>query len=188
MSKSALLTAAAAALLLGSLTGPFDRANAQSRSDKYDTGSGLEEVVVVARRTEERLQEVPLSVTSVSGDTLLERSITSGTELQKLVPTLNVGVSIFGGDQQYSLRGVRTGVVTYFNEVPIASVLADQQLWDLSSVQAVSGPQGTLFGRNSTGGAVLFVPNTPIAVTMTPKRRKRMPTGVLKSFMDPYQK
>ncbi|OYW26111.1 MAG: hypothetical protein B7Z44_17135, partial [Caulobacter sp. 12-67-6] len=63
--------------------------------------------------------------------------------------------------QQFSLRGVRTGVVSYLNEAPVDGVLADQMLWDLSSIQAVSGPQGTLFGKNSTGGAVLFVPNRP---------------------------
>src|SRR3546814_1180015 len=74
------------------------------------------------------------------------------------LPTLNVGVSIFGSSQQYSLRGVRTGVVTYFNEVSVPTNVIDLQLWDLQSVQALSGPQGTLFGRNSTGGAILFVP------------------------------
>src|SRR3546814_16847117 len=77
------------------------------------------------------------------------------------LPTLNVGVSIFGSSQQYSLRGVRTGVVTYFNEVSVPTNVIDLQLWDLQSVQALSGPQGNLFGRNSTGGAILFVPQKP---------------------------
>src|SRR3546814_19995082 len=52
-------------------------------------------------------------------------------------------------------------VVTYFNEVSVPTNVIDLQLWDLQSVQALSGPQGTLFGRNSTGGAILFVPQKP---------------------------
>lgn len=121
----------------------------------------LEEITVVARRLEENLQSVPMSVTRIGGDELEIRNISTGTDLQKLVPTLSVGVSIFGADQQYSLRGVRTGVITYFNEVPMNSGAIEQQLWDLESIQALAGPQGTLFGRNSTGGAVLFYPQKP---------------------------
>jgi len=121
----------------------------------------MTDIIVVARRSEERLQSVPLSITAVSGTQLSAATVTTGTDLQKLVPSLNVGVSIFGSAQQYSLRGVRTGVVTYFNEVPVSTSAVDLQLWDLQSVQAIAGPQGTLFGRNSTGGAVLFVPQRP---------------------------
>lgn len=126
-----------------------------------DNSLKLEEITVVARRVEENIQSVPMSVTRIGGDKLEMRNITTGTDLQKLVPTLSVGVSIFGADQQYSLRGVRTGVITYFNEVPMTSSSVEEQLWDLESVQALAGPQGTLFGRNSTGGAVLFYPNKP---------------------------
>src|SRR3546814_2652452 len=106
-------------------------------------------MVVVARRSEENLQSVPISVTAISSAALEAHTVTTGTDLQKLVPTLNVGVSIFGSSQQYSLRGVRTGVVTYFNEVSVPTNVIDLQLWDLQSVQALSGPQGTL-DRKST--------------------------------------
>jgi iron complex outermembrane receptor protein len=67
---------------------------------------------------------------------------------------MSVGISIFGATQQYSLRGIRDGVVEYLNEVPIDSILVDSQLWDLSSVQAVSGPQGTLSKTRSRFGSV----------------------------------
>jgi iron complex outermembrane receptor protein len=123
--------------------------------------SALEDIVVMARRSSEKLQKVPLTVTAISGAQLRAATITTGTDIQKLVPNLSVGISIFGATQQYSLRGIRDGVVEYINEVPADSVLVDSQLWDLSSVQAVAGPQGTLFGRNSTGGTVLFVPQRP---------------------------
>src|SRR3546814_7707697 len=75
----------------------------------------------------------------------------------RLVPTLNVQQSSTGPGQSYSLRGIRTGVITYFNEVPTPTNAVNNQIWDLQSVQALAGPQGTLFGRNSTGGAILFV-------------------------------
>src|SRR5690606_36214763 len=81
--------------------------------------------------------------------------------LIRVVPTLNVQQSSTGPGQSYSLRGIRSGVVTYFNDVPTSTVAVDEQIWDLASVQALSGPQGTFFGRNSTGGAILFVPQRP---------------------------
>jgi iron complex outermembrane receptor protein len=123
--------------------------------------TGLEEVVIVARRTEERLQDVPISVTAVTPTALKEVSVDGGKDLIKLVPSLFLRQNENGSDQQYALRGIATGVVTYFAEVPTNSIEVEDQLWDLSSVQALSGPQGTLFGRNATGGAVLFVPQKP---------------------------
>jgi iron complex outermembrane receptor protein len=135
---------------------------AQTGADQQGgDASQLGEVVVVARRVEESSQKVPLTITAVSSEQLHVETITTGTDLQGLVPSMSVGISIFGATQQYSLRGIRDGVVEYLNEVPIDPILADSQLWDLASVQAVAGPQGTLFGRNSTGGAVLFVPQKP---------------------------
>src|SRR3546814_11140577 len=97
-------------------------ANEESRQ-----GSTFEYIVVVARRSEENLQSVPISVTAISSEALEAHTVTTGTDLQKLVPTLNVGVSIFGSSQQYSLRGVRTGVVTYFNDVSVPTNAIDMQ-------------------------------------------------------------
>jgi iron complex outermembrane receptor protein len=155
----------AALLALACYFGPslmgLEFAAAESAADARPEGDELQEVVVVARRIEEPLQKVPLTITAISTDQLKLQTITTGTDLQGLVPSMSVGISIFGATQQYSLRGIRDGVVEYLNEVPIDTILVDSQLWDLSSVQAVSGPQGTLFGRNSTGGAVLFVPQRP---------------------------
>lgn len=125
------------------------------------SASTIEEVVVTARRREENLQDVPISVTALSPETLERANVSSSTDLIKLVPTLSVQQGATGPGTNYSLRGIRTGVVVYFNEVPTASVGVDDQIWDLSSVQAVAGPQGTLFGRNSTGGLILFVPKRP---------------------------
>ena len=162
MSRNFLLAAAGAvAVMAGPTIFGLDAVKAESAADLGAEASELGEVVVVARRVEESLQKVPLTITAVDTEQLKVQTITTGTDLQGLVPSMSVGISIFGATQQYSLRGIRDGVVEYLNEVPIDSVLADSQLWDLSSVQAVSGPQGTLFGRNSTGGDVLFVPQKP---------------------------
>lgn len=125
------------------------------------TSDGLDDIVVVARRIEERLQSVPLSVTAISDTTMRNASITTATDLIRVVPTLVVAQGLYDAGTTYSLRGIKTGVTTYFNEVPVQGVVVDNQLWDLASIQAISGPQGTLFGRNSTGGAILFVPQRP---------------------------
>src|SRR5690554_6772477 len=122
---------------------------------------GLDEIVVMARRTEERLQDVPISVTAISADTIRQASITGATDLMKVVPTLNTQQTSTGGGPAFALRAIRNGVTSYFNEVPISSSSLEDQIWDLSSVEALPGPQGTLFGRNSTGGAILFVPERP---------------------------
>lgn len=132
-----------------------------AQENQRRASSSLEEVVVVARRTEESALDVPITVTAISGERLETATITDGVDLIRVVPTLNVQQSSTGPGQSYSLRGIRTGVVTYFNDVPTAAVAVDDQIWDLSSIQALSGPQGTFFGRNSTGGAILFVPQRP---------------------------
>jgi iron complex outermembrane receptor protein len=122
---------------------------------------GLDEVVVVARRVEERLQDVPLTVTAITPQALQEAQITRGTDLIMLVPTLSVQATITPGGPGYALRGIRDGVITYFNDVPVNTLAVDDQFWDLSSIQALAGPQGTLFGKTATGGVILFEAQRP---------------------------
>lgn len=122
---------------------------------------GIPDIVVVARRTAERLQDVPISIVAIGADQLRSAVITRSSDLIKLVPSLSIGESTTGSANSFSIRGIRTGVVTYFADVPTDTGGVNDQLWDLNSVQALAGPQGTLFGRNSTGGAVLFVPQRP---------------------------
>jgi iron complex outermembrane receptor protein len=163
MNKHLILAAASsAALLLGAPLAGQGVAFAQA-AQATPPNDSLSEVVVVARRAAENLQSVPLTVTAVSAQQLQATTVTTATDLQGLVPSLSIATAIYGPGQEYSLRGIRDGVFQYFNEVPANSILVDTQLWDLSSVQAVAGPQGTLFGRNATGGAVLFVPQRPTA-------------------------
>jgi iron complex outermembrane recepter protein len=130
----------------------------------------LEEVVVTARRREESLQDVPVSITAISGAQLEQRGLTSVQDLRTIAP----GVNISGqnrDDAQFFVRGtsllVQVGqhnlpsTATYFAEVP-SNAAGPGTLFDMSSVQILKGPQGTLFGRNTTGGAVLFEPQKPV--------------------------
>jgi iron complex outermembrane receptor protein len=155
--------AIAAATLLGhsafAQTAPAPAAAAAPAAEP----AGLEEVVVVARRTEERLQDVPVTVTAITPQTLRQTQISQGTDLIKLIPTLNVQQGATGPNTNYALRGIRDGVIAYLNDVPVSPFTGavDDQIWDLSSVQALAGPQGTLFGKSATGGAILFRTQLP---------------------------
>src|SRR3546814_732896 len=122
------------------------------------------DIVVTARRTAERLQDVPLSVTAIDAQSLDERNVRNVADLPAVAPGLSAQVSGSGTSIQFSIRGQgltlgqsAPGVVPYFAEVPEFST----QFYDLEGVQVLKGPQGTLFGRNTTGGAILFSPRQP---------------------------
>lgn len=136
-----------------------------------DSSAGLvlEEIVVKARRVEESLQSVPVTVTALDSTALREATITSTTDLQQNVPGIFLGGS--GGPQNplYVIRGQSKGligttspaVVSYFAEVPQPAWGSAVPQFDMSSIQVLKGPQGTLFGRNTTGGAILYEPTAP---------------------------
>jgi len=140
-------------------------AAAQAAADTA-TGNELGDIVVTARRTNENLQSVPVAVSVLSGDALEKQRITSGRDLQYSVPSLVVAADPLGGTTApvFQLRGQTPPlgsddtVVTYLGDVPVNSRAFSGGLFDLQSVQVIRGPQGTLFGKNSTGGAVIFTP------------------------------
>ncbi|MDB5686971.1 MAG: hypothetical protein JWR77_1560 [Rhizorhabdus sp.] len=122
------------------------------------------DIVVTARRINERLQNVPVSITVIDAQKLSERNVRNAFDLPAVAPGLSAQASGSGTTVQFSLRGQgqtlgqsAPGVVPYFAEVPEFST----QFYDLASVQVLKGPQGTLFGRNTTGGAILFSPARP---------------------------
>jgi iron complex outermembrane receptor protein len=132
----------------------------------------LEEVFVTARRREESLQDVPIAVTALSGDFLREQNISELSDLGIHVPSLRFSEG--GGSTNIpliTLRGQRPSEVLltldpavpiYFAEVVLTpSQGTNLGMYDLANVQVLKGPQGTLFGRNSTGGALLLTPRTP---------------------------
>ena len=138
--------------------------------------TGPEEVIVTARRIEERLQDVPISITTFSQKELEAQNVYNAKDLASYTPGLSIN-SRYGSDNTtFSIRGfyqeqrTTATVGTYFAEVVAprgsgATFGGDGagpgSLFDLQNVQVLKGPQGTLFGRNSTGGAVLLVPKKP---------------------------
>jgi iron complex outermembrane receptor protein len=132
------------------------------------SSTGLEEIVVTARRVEERLQSVPIAITAFSGQTLEEHEIRTSEEFSHIVPSLSIN-GPFGNANvtNLRLRGL-PGVATYFAEVPTflntseATSLNGNALFvDLENAQVLKGPQGVAFGLNTTGGAILFEPTRP---------------------------
>jgi len=136
---------------------------------------GIEEVVVTARRTQENLQDVPVAISVLSAEDLRKEAIDDAQDLQGKVPSLVIGPS---GQQrntetptirgQGATYGASPGVIIYFAEVPLPSdsVSNNQggpgKFFDLGNLQVLKGSQGTLFGRNTTGGALLLDPKKPV--------------------------
>jgi iron complex outermembrane receptor protein len=132
----------------------------------------LEEVVVTAQRREQNLQDVGMSVTAFTGADLKDLGITSPQELSRHTPglrfTLNANDDV---SMTFSLRGVGLDDFSGFNEAPVAiyfdevyqATLAGNngQLYDIERVEILKGPQGTLYGRNTTGGIVHFISRRP---------------------------
>ncbi|NND68300.1 MAG: TonB-dependent receptor [Halioglobus sp.] len=133
----------------------------------------LEEVVVTARKREESLQETPIAVSAFTGDNLEELGMRDIADLRKVAPNVDLyDGNGTGGAGNVFIRGVGarntgvnfdSGVGIYVDGVyvsrPDGAVLDNV---DIQSVQVLRGPQGTLFGKNTTGGAILYTTNKPI--------------------------
>jgi len=128
--------------------------------------AGLEDIIVTARRQNENLQKVPVAASVLSGETLSRQGISSARDLQFTAPSLVITPDPLGGSGtpiiqlrgQTSPLGTDNTVVDYFGDVPVDARVIAAGIYDLDSVQIIRGPQGTLFGKNSTGGAVIFTP------------------------------
>ncbi|MFC4309130.1 TonB-dependent receptor [Steroidobacter flavus] len=137
----------------------------------------LNEIIVTARRTEERLQDVPISITVYNQEQLANRNVTNAVDLANFTPSLSANSNFGIENTSFAIRGfvqelgTQPSVGTYFADVvaprgPTQGTQAGDgvgpgSFFDLQNVQILKGPQGTLFGRNTTGGAVLLVPQKP---------------------------
>ena len=127
----------------------------------------LEEVVVTAQRRTDTIERTPVSLAVIGGDEMRERAIVSEMDLQNMAG-ITVKAAQNGNQLNYAIRGQtvdafsssRPSVLPYINEVQIG-LASSSAFYDLESIQILKGPQGTLFGRNSTGGAVLFTTAKP---------------------------
>jgi len=147
----------------------------------YAAGDQVEEIVVTARRVEERLQDVPIAITVLNQSQLKNANVSTAADLAKVVPSLGM-VDTWGNDAStfvvrgfYSDTGTAPTVGVFFADVvaPRAGMedaeghggngAGPGDFFDLQNVQVLKGPQGTLFGRNTTGGDILLVPQKPTA-------------------------
>lgn len=132
---------------------------------------GLDEIVVTAQKREENLQRAALAVTALSSETLERASVTNASQLTNLAPALQVN-STFGPTSNFYLRGVGNfvtnvasdpAVIVNLDGVPLGRPTGVQGLfYDLQRIEVLKGPQGTLYGRNATGGAINVITAQPI--------------------------
>lgn len=141
---------------------------AQTTDETSQASFSKDDIIVTARREAEVIQRVPISITAIDSQTLERGTVTGLKDIQYFSPSLSVSTNNTRSTDNLSLRGVGTtfgtdpAVVAYFAEVPLPGGGGGAgNLFDLSDVQVLNGPQGTLFGRNTTGGAVLFEPKKP---------------------------
>lgn len=135
---------------------------AQSGPDA-EASSGFDDIIVTARRREESLQSVPATIQALDADALLKRNIQGEWDLPAAVPGLLIRTNNSQNQLNYVIRGESMepysgsvpGVQPYINDVALNGNVPIS-FFDLENVQVLKGPQGTLFGRNSTGGAVLY--------------------------------
>jgi outer membrane receptor protein involved in Fe transport len=137
--------------------------------------AGLEPVVVTAERREESVQSVGIAISVLSGDSLADKSIAVVNDLQNAVPSLQVEPAFGSSQAQFRLRGVGFLDYTSNNASPVGVSIDDLalalpiqtsgQLFDIDRIEVLRGPQGTLYGRNTTGGEINFITNRPTADT-----------------------
>lgn len=141
-----------------------------ARAQSVETPRTLEEIVVTAQKRADNINDVPLSIATASGDELLKRGIDNPTQLESLVPGFSYQKSSYGVPV-FSLRGVgfydttqgvTPAVAVYVDEVPLPySAMTRGAALDVQRVEVLKGPQGTLFGQNSTGGAINYIAAKP---------------------------
>jgi len=161
---------AGSCLVFAALTSQVVFAQNSSNQGASDGGQ-LEEIIVTAQRREQSLQDVGVAVTVVTGEQLRAQGVTNINQLQNSAPNLEVEPAFGGGAAQFRLRGVgfqdyatnnAPTVGVYVNEVAFpVPVMTQGLVFDVSRVEVLRGPQGTLYGRNTTGGAINFITNRP---------------------------
>lgn len=160
MNRYVLLGSSAIAAML--LATPVQAQEAPSPASTQQ--DGIEEIVVTAQRREEALQDVPIAVSAFTSDTLSERRIDDALDIQFNTPNL-----IYVGNDRPTLRGVGNNAIssTAENGTPVFTngayigARAENEYFDLQRIEILRGPQGTLFGRNTTGGAINLITQRP---------------------------
>ncbi|WP_341021760.1 TonB-dependent receptor [Brevundimonas diminuta] len=160
------------ALLAGAAFGAMASAAQAQDATTQETASQVEDIIVTARRTEESAQKTPLALTAFSGETLERTGAQQVTDLQGAVPNLNLvqgrgssnatNIYIRGIGQPDALQTFDPAVGVYVDDVYYSRIRGSQfDLLDLERVEILRGPQGTLYGKNTIGGAMKLVSRRP---------------------------
>ncbi len=144
---------------------------AEPAAEAKDQG-GVEVITVTARRKEENIQDIPIAVSAFSADDLATSNIDDVADVQFNVPNLKYTKTNFSGAGNISIRGVgnlatsataENGTGIHINDAPFpGSRIFETEFYDVQSVQVLRGPQGTLFGRSSPGGALNIYTKKPV--------------------------
>lgn len=149
-----------------------DNATPDQAADQPANGPGIAEIIVTATKRSENLQIVPVAVSAIPANVLQAKGVFETSDLSNTMPNLQVS-SPYGQQQpNFSVRGVGVGTEFNANAASPVGVYVDevyqafrsshgQQLYDLQQIEVVRGPQGTLYGRNTTGGAINFITHAP---------------------------
>ena len=121
----------------------------------------VEEVVVTANKKQQTAQEIPMNISVITEQTMVERGLTRPEDFLRTLP----GVSTPGGDLYYTIRGLNTSTAqtssgttnTFIDEVGGGV----SHLFDLARIEVLRGPQGTLYGSNAVGGTIRYISNKP---------------------------
>ncbi|WP_317932019.1 TonB-dependent receptor [Halioxenophilus sp. WMMB6] len=162
--KLNLWLAASIAAAYSTLASGQESVAAETDSQNLSGVLDMEEIVVTAQRREERLVDVPISITALSAEDLISSGINSTADLERVTPGLELTFN--GGFLQPAIRGVSSqgssagdssNVAFYLDGVYMPSQPGQlMDLPDASQVQVLKGPQGTLYGQNATGGAIII--------------------------------
>jgi iron complex outermembrane receptor protein len=166
-------TALLSGTMLSFLAVPVYAQDAAAAGDQVQDAEGSTDIIVTATRRSERLQDVPISVTAVTGDTLVQRGVTNPEELARLSPTLTSQSNASNAQgTNFSIRGVGTASFQRTIESSVATVIDDITLirpemgilnfTDIEQVEVLNGPQGMLFGKNASAGLINVRTRNPV--------------------------
>lgn len=146
----------------------FTNASVASAADNTSRDT-VTDIVVTAQRRDESAQSVAISLTAIDAD--LAKTLQSTSEIGRLAPNIQVEQTAGFAFNRTGVRGVAQGDfnggsttsnMVYIDDVPMNAMISQGvPLWDLGRVEVLRGPQGTLFGRNATGGAIRYITQTP---------------------------
>jgi iron complex outermembrane receptor protein len=167
-------TSGLAALLLAGQAHAQTVSDAVPQVEQQSDSTVSGDIVVTAQRRAQSVQDIGIAISAFSGETLVAKGISSSAELGRITPGVFVSGSAGGQSTQFSIRGVTQSDFNDSIEAPVAvysdeTYIPSQQgqtlaAYDLERVEVLKGPQGTLFGRNATGGLVQFVVRKPTDV------------------------